>query len=150
MSEKIVQDILLEEEGYLFNDFPLGDKIVDHILINQNGIFVIADKVYKKFLTGDANDEFLYDYKDIKKKKPFDNPIKENEQACFKLSEMLEGNSVYIANIVCFVNDNCDLVNSDNVFNLEELDDLINSFDEVYKLEEVYKIVEVLQANLNK
>ena len=150
MSENLVQEVLLEEEGYLFNDFPLGEEKIDHILVNQNGIFVIKDVEIKKFLTGEANDEYFYDYKDLKKKKPFANPIKVNEDLCYKLSEMLAGNSVYIANIICFVNDNCDLITSDNVFNLEELDDLINSFDEVYQLEEVYKIVEILQENLNK
>ena len=151
MKENLLLEILLEEEGYLFNDFKLNDKVIDHILINNTGIFVIASRTYKKCLVGNAEDDYFEEIRYRKSKvQQIPNPVKENDANCYNLASLLDGVSSYMVNLVVFMNNNCDFVDSDNCINLEDVDDLINSFDEVYSDEEVYKIVEILQEHLEK
>lgn len=117
--EKRVRTVLGEtQEGlrYVFNDFKITDEgmscQIDHILINQNGVFVIETKNYSGNIYGtDEQREWTQVLAYGKVKNKIYNPVKQNNTHLYRLRKILPKEFPLIS-IVVFVQNNTQHINS--------------------------------------
>jgi len=134
VGELVVQIILgktKEGEKYVINNLMLVDNgkssQIDHILINQNGVFVIETKNYSGRIYGNENQQEwtqVLSYGRIKNK--LYNPIKQNATHIFRLKKLLP-QETYISSVVVFVQNNTKYIQAQGVLNLMQLAEYIRA-----------------------
>ena len=128
--EKIVSDIITKDHSFqrLINNLVLlGDNNVshqiDHILIRENGIFVIETKNYYGEITGLEDDSYwkkTYLLKGKVKTELFHNPLKQNKSHIRAIKRII-GKNYPIYCFVVFINSNCDKLDLFNVCSPHDL-----------------------------
>lgn len=131
---------------YVINDIIFYDKNghtcqIDHILINNNGIWVIETKNYSGKIYGN---NFQQEWTQVlaygRTKNKFYNPVKQNAAHIFHLSEYLKVKNIF-HNVVVFLNDaDISKVNSENVCSIKQLNYIKNQTTDVFLLVEEMKI----------
>lgn len=116
-----------KEEHYLINNLILmGDNVshqFDHILIRQNGVFVIETKHYYGEISGKREDTYwskTYLKHGKMTKDTFINPLKQNNAHIRFLRKIIR-KDIPIFNFVVFVNNNVTNLGIYNVCNLNQL-----------------------------
>ncbi|MBQ3490862.1 MAG: NERD domain-containing protein [Clostridia bacterium] len=118
--KKILNDVILE--------FEYGNTTqIDHILINEYGVFVMETKNYKGVIYGTEGKSYWKQY--LKNKSfTFYNPIKQNEGHIRHLKEMFGKKYPYYS-VIVFVGSTVKKIDSDVVFSLNELEYYLDSFN---------------------
>lgn len=123
-SKKIINNIVIKT--------PDGrTSQIDHILINEYGIFVVETKNYGGNVYGGLTRQNWLQYIGDKKES-FYNPVMQNETHIKRLREVLCIEHLYqykIYSIVVFVQNNANKIDIANVINLSDLIPYINSFN---------------------
>ena len=122
---------------------------IDNVIISSYGIFIIKYLDVSGKIYGDDREEQWIELTD-KKKKYFDNPVKENHSCIRVLSEILDLDSNYFISIITVPNDAVVCTETkDKITQVELLDDTIKTYrKEVikYGLVEIKKIL--LKSNI--
>ncbi len=148
----------IEKQKYIIKDLLFKNKNnktiqIDHILINQKGVFVIETKNYSGKVYGD---EYQQEWVQIlaygKQKNYFYNPIKQNKTHIYELKQILPSNIVFHS-IIVMANNNSENINSDQVVDLKDLNQKINSIKETFlsieEMERCYQKLLNLKNNSN-
>ena len=129
---KVRRKIGKTEEGvkYVLNDvlFDTENKScqIDHIVINQNGVFVIETKNYGGRIYGtDTQLEWTQVLQYGKVKNKLYNPVKQNQTHIFELKKII-GKDIPIKSLIVFVQNNTEYIKSENVYPLRRIDKIIN------------------------
>lgn len=138
--KKLIHDIVLKNHAEKTTQ-------IDHILINESGIFVIETKNYKGVVYG--TEEGLYWYQYLNRKKyNFYNPIRQNEIHIRRLKEIL-GDAYPYHSIVVFVKNDLKKVDFENVIQAENLAQYILSYEEKHlsrsDVKKIYKTLSSIQ-----
>lgn len=119
------------QEGlrYVFNDYKIVDEgmscQIDHILINQNGVFVIETKNYSGNIYGtDEQREWTQVLAYGKVKNKIYNPVKQNNTHVYRIRKILP-KEFPLVSIVVFVQNNTQHINSKVAIPLYSLYDYI-------------------------
>ena len=138
--KKLIHDIVLKNHAEKTTQ-------IDHILINEAGIFVIETKNYKGVIYGTKEGLHWYQYLN-RKKFNFYNPIRQNEIHIRRLKEIL-GDEYPYHSIVVFVKNDLKKVNFANVIHAEDLEQYILSYDEKHlcraDMKKIYKTLSSIQ-----
>ena len=161
--EKLVADILNSDQAFhrLINNLVLlGDNQmshqIDHILIRENGIFVIETKNYYGIISGkedDVNWKKTYPVKGKVKSEFFHNPLKQN-QSHIRMIRRTIGKDYPIYCFVVFIKDNADGIDLFNVCGPKDILKRINlittdkPLDKV-TIENVYQTLLYAEADVN-
>ena len=163
-SRAIKKGEILDKDTYyhrLINNLVLlGDNGVshqiDHILIRENGIFVIETKNYYGLISGKEDDSFWtrsYFVKGKIKKATFHNPLKQNQSHIRAIKKII-GKDYPIYCFVVFVQNNSaslDLFNACDARNLIQRINLLTSEKELSKseIEAINELLLAKEAYLN-
>lgn len=136
--KKIINNIVIKTEDQKTSQ-------IDHILINEYGIFVIETKNYAGKIYGMdyANEwkQYLHN-----KPYPFRNPIKQNHSHICRLKEILGEEYPYFS-IIVFVQNNVQKINSPIVMGINQLEQYLNSFSEqTLSEQDIEKIYQELKS----
>ena len=161
--EKLVADILNSDQVFhrLINNLVLlGDNQmshqIDHILIRENGIFVIETKNYYGIISGkedDINWKKTYPVKGKIKSEFFHNPLKQN-QSHIRMIRRTIGKDYPIYCFVVFIKDNADGIDLFNVCGPKDILKRINlittdkPLDKV-TIEHIYQTLLYAEADVN-
>ena len=143
--KKILNNVILQVE--------YGNTVqIDHILINEYGVFVIETKNYKGVVYGTESKSYWRQY--LKNKSfTFYNPIKQNESHIQHLKEMF-GKKYPYHSIIVFVGSTVKKIDSDIVFSLTELEYYLDSFDKKVlrskDIRSLYRAIRSTQKNKRK
>ena len=119
----------IPNKQYVINDIYLKDQNgrtcqIDHIVINENGIFVIETKNYSGRIYGKEDHQYwTQTFKSRNrqaKKYKFYNPIKQNETHIYMLRKTI-GTKLPIKSIVVFTQGNTNYIESKNVYTLSQM-----------------------------
>ena len=161
--ENLIAEILDKDTSYhrLINNLVLlGDNGVshqiDHILIRENGVFVIETKNYYGLISGKEEDSFWtrsYFVKGKVKKATFHNPLKQNQSHIRAIKKII-GKDYPIYCFVVFVQNNSaslDLFNACDARNLIQRINLLTSEKELSKseIETINELLLAKEAYLN-
>ncbi len=105
----IINDLILENS-------PGKTSQIDHVVINQNGVFVIETKNYSGRIYGNESQTQwtqVLNYGKVKER--FYSPIKQNEAHIQAIRKLL-GNDIAICSIVVFVKGNIRYIQSPDVY----------------------------------
>ena len=144
------------QEGlrYVFNDYKIVDEgmscQIDHILINQNGVFVIETKNYSGNIYGtDEQREWTQVLAYGKVKNKIYNPVKQNNTHLYRIRKILP-KEFPLVSIVVFVQNNTQHINSKVAIPLYSLYDHIEKNGGITlsseKIEEAAKLLQEAQA----
>lgn len=140
----LIDDYIVEKDG--------KSSQIDHILINQYGIFVIETKNYSGRIYG--NDEQLewtqvLQYGKVKNR--FYNPIKQNATHVYKIKSIV--GPYPVKSFVVFVQNNTQYINSLNVIPLRDLRHTVNqgtpTLNEM-QMQEIYNKLESSRSSINQ
>ncbi len=143
--KRILNDVILQVE--------YGNTVqIDHILINEYGVFVIETKNYKGVVYGTEGKSYWRQY--LKKKSfTFYNPIKQNESHIQHLKEMFGKKYPYYS-IIVFVGSTVKKIDSEIVFSLSELEFYLDSFKQKAirpkDIKSLYRAIRSTQKNKRK
>lgn len=120
-----------EGERYVLNNVMIVEdgksSQIDHIVINQNGVFVIETKNYAGRIYGkDEQRQWTQVLQYGRVKNHFYNPVKQNATHIYRLKNVLPKGTP-IQSVVVFVRDNTKYIESNNVYNLRGMKRVINS-----------------------
>lgn len=115
---------------YVLNDvlFDTENKScqIDHIVINENGVFVIETKNYSGRIYGtELQHEWTQVLQYGKVKNKLYNPIKQNQTHIYELEKII-GKDVPIKSLIVFVQDNTKYINSKYVVALRDIKKIIS------------------------
>ena len=144
------------QEGlrYVFNDYKIVDEgmscQIDHILINQNGVFVIETKNYSGNIYGtDEQREWTQVLAYGKVKNKIYNPVKQNNTHVYRIRKILP-KEFPLVSIVVFVQNNTQHINSKFAIPLYRLYDHIEKNRGITlsseKIEEAARLLQEAQA----
>lgn len=144
------------QEGlrYVFNDYKIVDEgmscQIDHILINQNGVFAIETKNYSGNIYGtDEQREWTQVLAYGKIKNKIYNPVKQNNTHLYRIRKILP-KEFPLFSIVVFVQNNTQHINSKVAIPLYSLYDHIGKNRGLTlspeKIEEAAKLLQEAQA----
>lgn len=144
------------QEGlrYVFNDYKIVDEgmscQIDHILINQNGVFVIETKNYSGNIYGtDDQREWTQVLAYGKIKNKIYNPVKQNNTHLYRIRKILP-KEFPLVSIVVFVQNNTQHINSKVAIPLYSLYDQIGKNRGITlsseKIEEAARLLQEVQA----
>lgn len=129
---KVRKKIGKTKEGikYVLNDvlFDTENKScqIDHIVINQNGVFVIETKNYSGRIYGtDAQLEWTQVLQYGKVKNKLYNPVKQNQTHIYELKKVI-GKDIPIKSLIVFTQNNIDYIKSESVYSLKKIKKAIN------------------------
>lgn len=129
---KVRRKVGKTKEGvqYVLNDvlFDTENKScqIDHIVINENGVFVIETKNYSGRIYGtDGQHEWTQVLQYGKVKNKLYNPVKQNQTHIYELQKII-GKEAPIKSLIVFVQNNTKYINSKYVFSLNEIKKIIN------------------------
>ena len=143
-----------EDVRYVFNDYKIVDEgiscQIDHILINQNGVFVIETKNYSGNIYGtDEQREWTQVLAYGKVKNKIYNPVKQNNTHLYRIRKILP-KEFPLVSIVVFVQNNTQHINSKVVIPLYSLYEQIEKNRGIAlssaKIEEAAKRLQEAQA----
>ena len=142
----------LDGEKYVFNDyrFKVGDKTIqiDHIVVNQNGVFVIETKNYSGTIYGgDDIREWtqVLAYGNVVNK--FYSPVKQNASHIYHLRKFLP-KDIGIKSVVVFVQGNIDHINSESVIALNEIRNCLKAdWGNSLSDQQIARVVKLLQLH---
>jgi hypothetical protein len=170
--EDFVLNILkqnLPDNYYILNDCNVSSGIknsqIDHLILSENGIFVVETKNYSGYLSGNVKDKKITQIKKFKHKETknkISNPVSQNEYHCEIFKRFLNDNKInldgkYIHSIIIFANryvswnfkgdsdsiigkiDNAiDYINKikpDNKIDVNVIENIINKFVKDFKID---------------
>ena len=153
IGEEEVAEILsanVYENGIVLNNFLFADgkttAQIDHIMVDERGVFVIETKNYSGYIFGKESDEQwtqVLAYGEQKNR--FYNPIRQNNTHIKHLKRYLpQGTPVY--SFVIFVQNNAEHIKSNEVLNLEELPSNLMNCPNLISAKQVDKIKSTLLA----
>ena len=121
LKKRILNNVILKVE--------YGNTVqIDHILINEYGVFVIETKNFKGVVYGTESKNYWRQY--LKNKSfTFYNPIRQNESHIQHLKEMF-GKKYPYRSIIVFAGNTVKKIDSDIVFSLSELEFYLDSLNE--------------------
>lgn len=129
---KVRKKIGKTKEGikYVLNDvlFDTENKScqIDHIVINQNGVFVIETKNYSGRIYGtDAQLEWTQVLQYGKVKNKLYNPVKQNQTHIYELKKVI-GKDIPIKSLIVFTQNNIQYIKSESVYSLKKIKKAIN------------------------
>ena len=136
--ENLVRRVLGKtQEGlrYVFNDYKIVDAgmscQIDHILINQNGVFVIETKNYSGDIYGtDEQREWTQVLAYGKVKNKIYNPVKQNNTHLYRVRKILP-KEIPLVSIVVFVQNNTQHIISKVAIPLYSLSDKIETNNKI-------------------
>lgn len=140
---------------YLINDVILKDETgktsqIDHILINQNGVYIIETKNYKGTIYGDEWDFNWIQELNNGDQYEFYSPVRQNQTHINMVKKALQM-QVPVYSIIIFVRGNIDNVNSNKVYKLKAFTENIKYNEKirisVETVEEVYTILQDYKDN---
>lgn len=116
---------------YVFNNYKFRDGVktiqIDHILINQNGVFVIETKSYEGYIVGAENSlnwkQYLAGGKVVNE---FYNPVKQNKTHVYYIRNMLP-KSINVYSVIVFTKADVTSLNISNVILSGQLKRYINT-----------------------
>ena len=156
MGELEVQNVIgktIPGEQYVINNLmlSLGEKKtcqIDHVLINNSGVFVIETKNYSGTIYGEENNQNWTQVLTRSKKNKFYNPVKQNKTHIYHISNVLS-EDLPIFSVVVFVKNNIKSGKIPGVYNLNELKEAVSKKGNTITLEQMKKAYhELLQANV--
>lgn len=148
----------IENEKYVISNLILTDETgktsqIDHVLINEKGIFVIETKNYSGRIYGSEGQREwtqVLQYGRVKNK--LYNPVKQNATHIYMLKKALKL-TVPIYSIVVFVKADIDNVESESVFNAGDMQDFIEETESANlsgeKIKEIYDSLKEIKDNCN-
>lgn len=148
---RVYQVINSTHPKHVLNDymFKVDGKTsqIDHIVINEFGIFVIETKNYSGKIYGNSKQlEWTQILAGGNIKNTFYNPVKQNANHIYKLKKLLNTNS-YMMSIVVFAGGDISNIDIDNVCTIDELTDKLRLAEKYItdeEAEEIYnKLLEV-------
>ena len=103
-----------ENKKYVINNYMIQDgeksSQIDHIVINENGVFVIETKNYSGIIYGNDNQhEWIQVLSYGRVRNKLHSPIKQNATHIYRLKEILP-NDIYLTSIIVFVKNNTDYI----------------------------------------
>ena len=117
--KRIVNNIIVEEDG--------KTSQIDHVVINNRGIFCIETKNYAGRIYGSEDQQHWTQVLAYgKTKNRFYNPLKQNWTHAMRLSRMLE-DEYPVYSIIVFTHNNTRYIDARNVVGLRGLNQLLNS-----------------------
>ncbi len=129
---KVRKKIGKTKEGikYVLNDvlFDTENKScqIDHIVINQNGVFVIETKNYSGRIYGtDEQLEWTQVLQYGKVKNKLYNPVKQNQTHIYELKKVI-GKDNPIKSLIVFTQNNIEYIKSESVYSLKKIKKAIN------------------------
>ena len=115
--------LTVEGEQYVINNFIfcVGEKScqIDHIVINQNGVFIIETKNYSGAVYGSEQDSY-WTQKLGRQTNRIYSPVKQNASHVYNLSRVLSKH-IYLTSLVVFVQNNTQNIRASNVIPLRVL-----------------------------
>lgn len=135
--EKFVSNLLLNlsKKYKVFNDVMFfgskGTIQIDHIVLSENGIFVIETKNYKGEVFGNIEENY---WKKVNygEEKTFYNPIFQNKAHISALKMILQEASDSVFYSIVAFSDNCDIqIESDSIVHFSNLLPKIESIEEI-------------------
>ena len=152
LGEMIVRFVLgktAEGEKYVVNDLRLHidegkTSQIDHVFINNKGVFVIETKNYSGRIYGDESRlEWTQVLKYGKIKNKLYNPIRQNKTHIYHIANILpEGTPLKSA--IVFIQGNTKYIDAKNVFSPFELKSYVNEGDVVLSNEQMEEIYNAL------
>ena len=146
----------IEGERYVIGNLILEDETgktsqIDHVLINDKGIFVIETKNYSgKIYGNESQREWTQVFQYGKVKNKFYNPVKQNATHIYMLKKALAV-SVPIYSVVVFIKADIDEVTADNVFDIEGMQDFIEETPSANisgaQIDEIYHALKEIKEN---
>ena len=127
--ERIVESVLkeqLQDRVIIFNNLTLQDQKkksfqIDHLIIADNGIWVIETKNWKGRIYGRTESEEWTQYlADIGEYKKYYNPVKQNRKHLEKIRELI-GDSVLIFSLIVFTRADIEKIESKTVCTINGL-----------------------------
>lgn len=145
-----INNSFVNENQYVINNLVLQHENgktsqIDHIVINQNGVFVVETKNYSGYIYGDdVREQWTQVLNYGKVKNNFYSPVKQNQRHCQYIQKLLPENTpIYSA--VVFAKGNISNVRSNYVYDLLGLKKILNNQSEVQisniDIENIYKIL---------
>ena len=120
-------------ERYVINDVYLRSadgksSQIDHVLISENGIFVIETKNYSGRIFGGENDyEWTQTLRFGKVKNRLYNLVKQNKTHVYRIKEVI-GNHFPVFSVIVFVQNNTKYIRAENVVGLSDLKKYLSRF----------------------
>ena len=137
--ENKVSEILLKQKGHfhVINNLTLQlegglTHQIDHIFINEKGVFVIESKSIYGDIHGDLNDTIWVKMVNHKRL-TMANPIMQNKSHV-RIIRKLIGNQIDIISLVVFTLNNAPYFPDENVINMKDLSLFIESYPERMRL----------------
>lgn len=137
---KLINDLMIK-----YNNLYIQ---IDHILINENGIYVFEDKTYEGFIFGNNKNNFWYNILGDRKNYFF-NPVLQNSLHCNILNKLLiheKKNSIF--NVVIFTQDVRIVNKNKHCYTLNTFSQALNSTTKVLTIDEINNIYNQI-TNLN-
>ena len=140
----------IENERYVINNLTLEhdgkSSQIDHIVINQRGVFVIETKNYSGQIYGNENQQEwtqVLSYGKVKNK--LYNPLKQNATHIYNVKRII-GN-LPIRSLVVFVQDNTQNIDAPDVIPLKKLNHVLDSGESVLSCQEMRTAYDALLEN---
>lgn len=135
----------------VFNNYKIEENNrshqIDHIVVNEHGVFVLETKNYKGIIAGDRNSrEWTQTLAYGEIKNSFYNPIKQNETHVYALKAVLPPRTP-IHSYVIFIDNDLRYIFEPEVITLGQLKQVLNQGNEFLTDDEIIKITEILQKN---
>lgn len=146
IGEKEVKETL-KEEKFLINNIVIKEGVntqIDHIVINERGIFVIETKNYRGLIKAKIHGKFWVQYIN-KKQYPFYNPLVQNNFHLEVLGKLFPEFKSYLKSVVVFTNSAKLAFAIDNVVQIDNLKSYLSSFNALefpkQKQQEIYELL---------
>ena len=155
VSRAIAKTSSEDKEQYIINNLILKDENgktsqIDHLIINQSGIYVIETKNYKGTIYGDEQDFNWIQELSNGKQYEFYSPVKQNLTHINMVRKTIQM-QVPMYSIIVFIKGNIDNVNSNKVYRLKSFIENIKHYEKikisVETVEEIYTILKDYKDN---
>lgn len=121
---------------------------IDHIVINQHGVFVIETKNYSGMIYGQVDEEkWTQVWVNNPTNNVFYNPIMQNDAHAKYIVKIL--GDVPVKSLVVFVRGNISNIKSENVINLPKLKEKLETGENVLSVEQMKSIYHTLMGHIS-
>lgn len=155
LGEKYVERAIgntIEGVQYILNNSIFESEMatlqIDHIVINQHGVFVIETKNYSGMIYGQVDEEkWTQVWVNNPTNNVFYNPIKQNDAHAKYIVKIL--GDVPVKSLVVFVRGNISNIKSENVINLPKLKEKLETGENVLSVEQMKSIYHTLMGRIS-
>ena len=155
IGEKYVERAIgntIEGVQYILNNSIFESEMatlqIDHIVINQHGVFVIETKNYSGMIYGQVDEEkWTQVWVNNHINNVFYNPIMQNDAHAKYIVKML--GDVPVKSLIVFVRGNISNIKSENVINLPKLKGKLETGENVLSVEQMKSIYHALIDNIS-